>query len=421
MGELNITGDVKELRRLLLQEGALSEADMAALKYLVLKYPYCQPLHFAYLAALKNSDEGNYEIYLSKASAYAPRRDVLYRFIYDRASFHVPDAITEIEEGKFIPRAEALRTTEEIANTIETVIPVSEALVIEDQPNEPPLPMDNGEFASETLTEHQSADTEEVQEAEIIEESDLAAVSTVPLPETSGEISGENAEQITPKATEEIGKEREEKVKVESIASSDYFVFNRSSIDPLQQERSKVAVGEAAAEEEKADVSKYDDYTLPYTFLWWLHKTRKEYADTYQPYVKNPGSLGKTFGKGELNQQIIENIFHIQPELNTFQAAQVATTVEFELRKKEDEIIEKFIREEPQIRPPQASKLDTENKARKSSEDNFELVSETLAKIYIDQMLYHKAIEIYKKLSLKFPDKNLYFAGQIEELEKKIS
>ena len=46
--------------------------------------------------------------------------------------------------------------------------------------------------------------------------------------------------------------------------------------------------------------------------------------------------------------------------------------------------------------------------------------TETLAKIYIKQQRYSKALEIIKKLSLKYPKKNAYFADQIRFLEKLI-
>ena len=46
--------------------------------------------------------------------------------------------------------------------------------------------------------------------------------------------------------------------------------------------------------------------------------------------------------------------------------------------------------------------------------------TETLAKIYIKQHRYDKALEIIKKLSLKYPKKNAYFADQIRFLEKLI-
>lgn len=46
--------------------------------------------------------------------------------------------------------------------------------------------------------------------------------------------------------------------------------------------------------------------------------------------------------------------------------------------------------------------------------------TETLAKIYVKQQRYDKALEILKKLSLKYPNKNAYFADQIRFLEKLI-
>ena len=53
-------------------------------------------------------------------------------------------------------------------------------------------------------------------------------------------------------------------------------------------------------------------------------------------------------------------------------------------------------------------------------EDDDSCFTETLAKIYVKQQRYSKALEIIKKLSLKYPKKNAYFADQIRFLEKLI-
>lgn len=46
--------------------------------------------------------------------------------------------------------------------------------------------------------------------------------------------------------------------------------------------------------------------------------------------------------------------------------------------------------------------------------------TETLARIYIKQGRYSKALEIIKRLNLVYPKKNRYFADQIRFLEKLI-
>lgn len=466
MGELKVTGSEEFLKFLLPTEGTLNEADIAALKYLALKFPYCQPIHFAYLSALKQNSLPEYEAYLTKASLYAPKRDTLYRYIHEPGSFYhhaFAEQVLEDEKQLVQPALEKPAEQKEPIpeNAVETVIPevehlleaVNEFPIGESDITAPETNRLNAEVLNATAAEaaesetvapeaHTSQRWEAEEKTEVVhggvtqtdgEQTD-AGQTAVTGTEGTGtgatETDRTETELLETETTDVIAEEpaQEKVVDVDNIASSDYFIFNQSEIDPLKGEETSlqpVTVNFSGSSQEGeeiplSDVSKYDDDTMPYTFLWWLHKTRKEYADTYQPFVRNPNYVKRT-PAGELNQQIIENIFHIQPELNTFQAAEIASSVEFELKRKEDDIIEKFIKEEPQIRAPQATKLDTENKARRSSEDNLDLVSETLAKIYMDQMLYHKAIEIYRKLSLKFPDKKRYFAGQIEELEKRIS
>ena len=65
---------------------------------------------------------------------------------------------------------------------------------------------------------------------------------------------------------------------------------------------------------------------------------------------------------------------------------------------------------------PQTENTD-ESAAEPTDEEYF---TETLARIYIKQGRYSKALEIIQRLSLQFPKKNAYFADQIRFLEKLI-
>ena len=47
-----------------------------------------------------------------------------------------------------------------------------------------------------------------------------------------------------------------------------------------------------------------------------------------------------------------------------------------------------------------------------------ELMTETLAKIYLKQQKYKKAIDAFRILSLKYPEKNAFFANQIKKIKK---
>jgi hypothetical protein len=87
----------------------------------------------------------------------------------------------------------------------------------------------------------------------------------------------------------------------------------------------------------------------------------------------------------------------------------------------QSELIDKFIISNPRIEPKR-DKTESLNEdiSQPFVEQTDGLVTETLAKIYVCQGYYSKAIDIYEKLSLKFPEKSSYFATQIEKVKEYI-
>ena len=76
----------------------------------------------------------------------------------------------------------------------------------------------------------------------------------------------------------------------------------------------------------------------------------------------------------------------------------------------------RIVLNEGSLLTPQTEKTD-ESAAEPTDEEYF---TETLARIYIKQGRYSKALEIIQRLSLQFPKKNAYFADQIRFIEKVI-
>jgi len=78
-------------------------------------------------------------------------------------------------------------------------------------------------------------------------------------------------------------------------------------------------------------------------------------------------------------------------------------------------LIDKFIKNKPKIKPTH----DKENKSIISQgiQENSDIMTETLASVYLEQKKYEKAITAYTILSLKYPEKSSFFANRIKAVK----
>ncbi len=87
------------------------------------------------------------------------------------------------------------------------------------------------------------------------------------------------------------------------------------------------------------------------------------------------------------------------------------------LKKKKFELIDKFIENKPKLVPTE-NLTSNVNIKESTTIDKNELMTETLAKVYLEQKKFKKAIQAYKILSLKYPEKSSFFANRIKAVRK---
>ena len=134
----------------------------------------------------------------------------------------------------------------------------------------------------------------------------------------------------------------------------------------------------------------------------------------------------------EIEEEAINESFDSQPEIST--KSEPASLVDFVTAASEEKMpsqdakkysdkdadkkLKDFVTTKEKALKGSKPIFSAQKMARMSLMEDENLVTETLAKVFAKQGNYKKAVKAYKKLSLKYPEKSIYFAAQIEKIRE---
>ncbi|MBF4518685.1 hypothetical protein IRZ71_20205 [Flavobacterium sp. ANB] len=208
--------------------------------------------------------------------------------------------------------------------------------------------------------------------------------------------------------SEEIKTIDEKPIEVTPVIIEESIVIEEEAKETPLEETIKIA-------EENLEIGKPLDFSVneKHSFQEWLQLARPEPIDRTNEVVQEVQEVKEIEAIKEVEKTpevAIENITEkkiaVEPEI-----------VEDEKRKKA-ELINKFIETNPKIPPVKATATTLPPiQFDINEEDNSYLMTETLARVYLEQKKYTKAIQAYEILILKYPEKISFFADRISDIK----
>ena len=384
----------------------VEKSDIPLLKKEVEKYPYFYTLRALLLYGLKKENHPSFEDYLNKTSIHSSNRVDLYHYINsepiqkeiqtktETISPEMEEEIMEeLVENEIISEPILENSTSEIIeNNNETVEVIDE--IIEEKEEELNQEI---EVVSETNSEEINEDIVDEMIENDTEESELRTDHVVDI--ISDEELNEVAE-ITNKVVVENNSKEENLTSENDIENA---VQQTSGIEIIESEPQQVieTIEDNQKEEiveglsENAEVIEESEPETIEEKVEIIENNSDDSTFSFSDWLKKVPSQSKTQQEIEEEQEIAER----------------------EIKYK---LIDDFLEKNPKIVPMKKTDItpvNTPSNFVQNTEEYSDLMTETLAQIYIEQKKYDKAIKAYKILILKYPEKNSLFANRIKEIE----
>lgn len=169
----------------------------------------------------------------------------------------------------------------------------------------------------------------------------------------------------------------------------------KAEAELLEFEIPKIEVSESVKEaQENLEIGKPIDFVREkHSFQEWLQLARAEPIDRSSEAPKDAEA----------------------DEKKTTEVTEIVSVEEE--KKKKAEIIDRFIETNPKISPIKPTMSTPPISFNINEEENSYLMTETLARVYLEQKKYTKAIQAYEILILKYPEKISFFADRISDIK----
>ena len=366
--------------------------DLKLLETEIAKFPYAQSLRAIYLLGIHRFNSDNFQKELAKTAAYTTDKRILYNFINqekEHESLKEEEVKSEEIQAESV-KQDCLAFSEE-REIINAETKEDSTIVVEE-------------------TEEYCKKAQEKEEREVVSYEKpidfyLKDLQNIEPPKNIEPAAAEKKSIMDFYTTQSFKKENQ--------------LEERSVPSPISfyQKQIKTSMG-TSSEENEAESSEG---------IWWKPIQQKPEEQTAQQEVEeepveeviNISFLGTEFAEKTSEETAdIEEKSNVSVFINTWQnwlKIDRNTSAEILQQDKKAAIIDKFIENNPKISP---IKEDVDFIVKEKSNDISHLMTETLAQLYVEQKLYTKAIQAYKILQEKHPEKTEEFEERIEEIKK---